>query len=189
MRVLAISGSLRSASTNTSLLRAVAILAPRELEIALWEELARIPPFNPDLEHTSGTGPLARLRTALQESAAVLFSTPEYAHGVPGALKNALDWVVGSGELSGKPVVMVNASSRGAYAQASLKETLKTMDARLLDHAEVTVDLIGKKLTPGQIAEAPEYAAPLAASLRAIVDFLAAAHQGSQIDHHVANGL
>ncbi len=185
MRVLAISGSLRSASTNTSLLRALAILAPRDLEIALWEELAR----NPDLEHTSGTGPLARFRTALQESAVVLFSTPEYAHGVPGALKNALDWVVGSGELSGKPVVMVNASSRGAYAQASLKETLKTMDARLLDRAEVTVDILGKKLTPRQIAEAPEYAAPLAASLRAIVDFLAAPSQGSQIDRHVANRL
>jgi chromate reductase, NAD(P)H dehydrogenase (quinone) len=155
------------------------MLAPLELEIALLEELAQIPPFNSDLEDAHGSGPLARFRTALQESAVVLFSTPEYAHGVPGALKNALDWVVGSGELSGKPVVLVNASSRGTYAQASLKEILKTMDARLLYDAEVTVDILGKDLTPRQIAEAPEYAAPLNVSLRAIIEFAAATRQAA----------
>jgi chromate reductase, NAD(P)H dehydrogenase (quinone) len=154
------------------------LLAPAQLEITVYEELDQIPPFNPDLEPTLNTGPLTRFRSALRESAVVLFSTPEYAHGVPGALKNALDWVVGSGELSGKPVVMVNASSRGAYAQASLKEILKTMDARLLHDAEVTIHLLGKDLTPAQIAHTPESAAALTASLRIIAECVATSENG-----------
>lgn len=168
MRVLAISGSLRSQSTNTVLLRAIAELSPPELEVVLFQELHQIPPFNPDFEAENSFGPVARFRAALRDSSAVLFATPEYAHGVPGVLKNALDWVVGSGELSGKPVVMVNASSRGTHAQASLKEILATMDARLLDRAEVTVDLIGKSLTSTEIAQDPAFASALRASLEAI---------------------
>lgn len=85
-------------------------------------------------------------------------------------LKNALDWVVGSGELSGKPVVMVNASSRGTYAQASLKEILTTMDARLLHRAEVTIDLIGKSLTPTEIAQDPDIASALRTSLETVIE-------------------
>jgi chromate reductase, NAD(P)H dehydrogenase (quinone) len=171
MRVLAISGSLRSQSTNTSLLQAVAALAPQEIEIELFREPDQIPPFNPDLEAQHTTGPVARFREALRESAAILFSTPEYAHGIPGVLKNALDWVVGSGELSGKPVVLVNASSRGRYAVASLKEVLTTMDARLLHKAEATIDLLGKRLTAVEIAQAPESAHKISASLALLVEF------------------
>jgi chromate reductase, NAD(P)H dehydrogenase (quinone) len=170
MRVLAISGSLRAQSTNTSLLRALTLLAPPQLKIVLYQELDQLPPFNPDLEADNDGKAVTGFRAALRESAVVLISTPEYAHGVPGVLKNALDWVVGSGELSGKPVVMVNASSRGTYAQASLREILTTMDARLLREAEVTVDILGKNLTPATIAEAPEFASRLNAALRTIVD-------------------
>jgi chromate reductase len=170
MRFLAISGSLRSQSTNTSLLRALTKLAPPELEIAVYEGLDQIPPFNPEKEADNLSGPVAQFRTALEEAAAVLFSTPEYAHGLPGTLKNALDWVVGSGELSRKPVVLMNASSRGTYAQASLKEILVTMDAKLLQEAEVTVNILGKNLTPTEIAQSPEFSAVLNASLRRAVE-------------------
>lgn len=161
MQILAISGSLRAQSTNTSLLRALMLLAPPELKIVLYEELEQIPPFNPDMEEVSDSSPVSSFRAALRDSAAVLFSTPEYAHGVPGVLKNALDWVVGSGELSGKLVALVNASSRGKYAQASLKEILATMDARLLADTEVTVELLGKDLTPAEIAKEPQFALAL----------------------------
>lgn len=173
MRVLAISGSLRAQSTNTSLLGAMILLAPPQLEIVLYQELNQIPAFNPDLEAKDDSEPVTRFRRALRESDVVLISTPEYAHGIPGALKNALDWVVGSGELSGKPVAMVNASSRGAYAQASLKEVLTTMDARVLQEAEVTIDILGKDLTPAKIAETVEFATALNTSLRTIVDLCA----------------
>ena len=168
MRVLAISGSLRRQSTNTYLLRALILLAPPVLEIVLYEELEQIPPFNPDRESTELEA-VARFRAALRECDVVLISTPEYAHGIPGALKNALDWVVGSGELSGKPVVMVNASSRGIYAQTSIREVLTTMDAKLLRDAEVTINILGKDLSPEKIAETAEYSLALKEFLSAIV--------------------
>jgi chromate reductase len=168
MRVLAVSGSLRSQSTNTSLLRALALLAPPEVEVVLYKELDQIPPFNPDRESEGESGPVARFRALLKQADLIVFSSPEYAHGVPGALKNALDWVVGSGELSGKRVAFVNASSRAVYAQASLKETIKTMDAQLVSDAEVTVDVLPKSLTPEEIAEAPQFAAALQLFLRSV---------------------
>lgn len=173
MRLLTISGSLRSHSTNTALLKAVALLASPELEIVPFAELDQIPPFNPDLDGENKVGPVARFRTALREADVVLFSTPEYAHGVPGTLKNALDWVVGSGELSGKPVVLVNASSRGTFANASLKEILTTMDARLIHDAEVTVDLLGSGASSAEIVEVPGVASALSSSLIAILQHCA----------------
>ena len=167
MRLLAISGSLRSQSTNTSLLHALALLAPPTFDIALYADLDKIPPFNPDRE--SEENPIVDgFRTALRESDAVIFSTPEYAHGIPGALKNALDWVVGSGELYQKPAVMCNASSRAVYAQTALKETLTVMTAILLPEAEVTVDLPRRDMTPAEIAADPQMAAALRQSLSAI---------------------
>ncbi len=152
MRVLAISGSLRSQSTNTTLLRAIQLLAPPQIGIAVYEELARIPPFNPDLEATGELPAVSSFRNAVRDSAIVLFSTPEYAHGIPGVLKNALDWVVGTGEFSEKPVVLVNASSRGVFAQAALREVLLTMNATLFHELEVTIDLPSRTMTPEQVA-------------------------------------
>lgn len=169
MRMTAISGSLRARSTNTALLHAFAMLVPRGFDVEL-RPLDAIPPFNPDREAENDSGPVAQFRTAIRESSVVLFSTPEYAHGIPGTLKNALDWLVKSGELFQKPVVMLNASSRGQYAQASLKEILTTMGAHLLQDAEVTVNLLGRDVTPAQIIEAPEAVSALNRSLAAVLD-------------------
>ena len=144
------------------------LIAPPAIHIVLYEELDTIPPFNADLDVEPGPEAVSRLRAALRDADAVLFSTPEYAHGVPGALKNALDWVVKSGELSGKPVVLFNASARGEYAQASLREILKTMDARLLSDAEITVPLLGKDLTPSDVAANPQSAEVILSSLEKI---------------------
>jgi chromate reductase, NAD(P)H dehydrogenase (quinone) len=168
MKILAISGSLRAQSTNTILLRAATFIAPPSIQVLLYEELETIPAFNPDLDVEPGPASVLRWRAALRDADAVLFSTPEYAHGVPGALKNALDWVVGSGELSGRSVALFNASARGEYAQASLREILKTMDARLLSDAEVTVSLLGKDLTPSEVAANPQFADPVLAALKRI---------------------
>src|SRR5260370_1418906 len=140
IRILAISGSLRRSSSNSRLLRAAANLAPEGVEITLYDGLADLPHFNPDLE---GSEPSAVLdfRLQLQRSDGVLISSPEYAHGVPGSLKNALDWLVGSGELIDKPVAMLNASLVAAYAQASLNETIAVMSARVLKVAMLTIPL------------------------------------------------
>lgn len=161
MRVLAISGSLRAQSTNTSLLRALAAISAPLLKIAIWDELVYIPPFNPDLDRSPAHAAVDGFRTAIRNADAVIFSTPEYAHGMPGSLKNLLDWIVGSGELSKKPVALINASARGVFAQAALKEVLQTMDAIVLHDAETTIDLGGQKLTATEIAGDPRFAALL----------------------------
>jgi chromate reductase, NAD(P)H dehydrogenase (quinone) len=110
VRVLAISGSLRRASSNSALVGAVARLAPDAVEVSIYRELEALPPFNPDLDEDNAPAAVARFRAALQACDAVLISSPEYAHGVHGVLKNALDWVVGSGELVDKPIALINTS-------------------------------------------------------------------------------
>ena len=137
-RILAISGSLRSRSSNTSLLEAAALLAPEGVEITIYRGLGNLPHFNPDLEGLESDAPL-QYRRQLQDADGVLISSPEYAHGVPGVMKNALDWVVGSGELVNKPVALLNASLRSTHAHASLLETLTVMSARVIPQACITL--------------------------------------------------
>jgi chromate reductase, NAD(P)H dehydrogenase (quinone) len=132
LHFLAISGSLRAASSNTILLRAAAALAPRRVRITLYDGLGDLPHFNPDLDTETAPSAVAELRSRLRAADAVLICSPEYAHGVPGALKNALDWIVGSGELMDKPVALLNASLVSTHAQNSLHETLSVMMARVM---------------------------------------------------------
>ena len=166
-RILAISGSLRRSSSNTALLGAAVRLAPRGVKITLYDGLAELPHFNPDLE---GSEPPAVLdfRAQIAISDGVLISSPEYAHGVPGALKNALDWIVGSGELVNKPVALLSASPRATHAQASLLETIRVMSADVIEKAFVTIPLLGKNLDEFGIAADPELSRLL---LRAITEF------------------
>ena len=154
VRTLAISGSLRNRSSNTSLLRAAEALASENHRIVIYEGIGDLPHFNPDIEGDDSITSVRDFRLQLQNSDAVIFSSPEYAHGVPGALKNALDWVVGSGELVEKPVALFNASPRSTYAQASLLETLTVMSAKIVKEAFVTIELAGKKLDEaGMVAD------------------------------------
>ena len=141
MQILAISGSLRASSTNTALLKAAAALAPDEIELSIFRGLGDLPLFNPDLDTGVPPAAVAQFRSQLQESSGVIITSPEYAHGVPGVLKNALDWLVASGELYQKPVALFNASLRGNYAQASLVETLTVMNARIVAEACITMPL------------------------------------------------
>lgn len=141
IRVLAISGSLRHASTNSALIRAAAQLAPSGVQVEIYGELGQLPPFDPDLDADPSLVPVAAFRTALKSADAVLLSSPEYAHVVPGVLKNALDWVVGSGELVDKPIALVNASSRATRAWSSLVDTLSVMSARVIREASLAVAL------------------------------------------------
>jgi NAD(P)H-dependent FMN reductase len=144
VRILAISGSLRAASSNTALLRAAVSLAPEGVEVVLYEGLASLPHFNPDLDDLdAGTAPptVMDFRSQLDASDGVLISSPEYAHGVPGALKNAIDWVVSSGQIYEKPVALLNASMGATHAYVSLAEMLTTADANIIEEASVRVGL------------------------------------------------
>ncbi len=166
MQILAISGSLRALSSNTILLRAAAALAPEGVEIILFDGLGDLPHFNPDLEE-AGIPSVMDFRAQLQAADGVLISSPEYAHGVPGVMKNALDWVVGSGEFLNKPVALLNASPRSTYAQTSLTETLTVMTARLIAEASVSIPLPGKKLDEAGIVSDPEISSILRSAIEA----------------------
>jgi chromate reductase, NAD(P)H dehydrogenase (quinone) len=154
MRILAISGSLRAASSNTILLNAAAALAPENVEVIVYRGLADLPHFNPDFDGDAAHPAVADFRCQLCKASGVVISSPEYAHGVPGVLKNALDWLVRSGELFEKPVALFSASPRATFAQASLTVTLSVMSVRLIEEASIIVPLLGKKVDePGLIAE------------------------------------
>jgi NAD(P)H-dependent FMN reductase len=128
VKILAISGSLRSASKNTSLLRAMAELDP---SIALYERIGDLPHFNSDVDDAGAPQSVLDYREQLRAADLIVISSPEYAHGVPGVMKNALDWVVGSGELMEKPVVLVNTSQASKFVMPQLAETLTVMSAKV----------------------------------------------------------
>ena len=165
VRVLAISGSLRRASSNSALIEAVARLSPDTADVSIYRELETLPPFNPDLDGGPTPAPVARFRAALQECNAVLISSPEYAHGVPGVLKNALDWVVGSGEFVDKPVALINTSARATHAWASLAETLSVMSACVVLDASITVPLGGRTLDADSVVRDAAFASALRSAL------------------------
>jgi NAD(P)H-dependent FMN reductase len=169
--VLAISGSLRRQSSNTALIGAAIRLAPDTVELSIYSALGSLPHFNPDEDGADVAEPVSEFRAKLQASDAVLISSPEYAHGVPGTLKNALDWVVGSGELIGKPIALINASARATHAWAALAEIVTVMSARLVREASITLPLDGRPLDADAIAQEPI----LSRALRSAIEQLASA--------------
>jgi NAD(P)H-dependent FMN reductase len=170
MRLLAISGSLRAGSSNTAVLEAARLLAPRGVEVVLYDGLADLPAFNPDVEEGGVELPpaAADLRARVADADGLLISSPEYAHGIPGSLKNLLDWLVGSVDVPGKPVTLVAASSRSIYAQSQLAEVLRTMNAHLVPEESVGVPLPSRSTDAAAIAADPE----LARILRDAIDTL-----------------
>lgn len=176
VRVLAISGSLRRQSSNSALVEAATRLAPDAVEISIYRGLADLPAFNPDSDGDSAPETVTTFRAALRACDAVLISSPEYAHGVPGALKNALDWVVGSGELIDMPIALVNASGRATHAWASLLETLTVMSAYVIRDASITVSLDGRAVDAQGIVDD----AALSTELKIAIEALAAAARAGQ---------
>ena len=146
LRLLAISGSLRRASTNTAVLEALADLAPDDVEVTIYQGLAELPAFNADDDEDDPPEQVRAFRGLVASSLGIFIAAPEYAHGVPGALKNALDWLVASDAFPGKPVALVNTAPRAFHAQAALRETLATMSARLVPEAFATLPLTGRSV-------------------------------------------
>ena len=124
--------------------------APEGVEIVLYGGVSSLPIFTPDL--TESLPPEAQdLRAQLAQADGLLIASPEYAHGVPGGIKNALDWMVGWGELAYKPVALYSTSPYGEHAKAALAEILVTMSLHIVPEAALTIHLRGSK---------PEEAAP-----------------------------
>lgn len=171
LHLLAISGSLRSASSNTTVLHALQACAPASVTVSLFEGLADLPYFNPDLDGEADTPPrsVGRLRAQIGQADGLLISSPEYAHGVPGVLKNALDWLVSSLEFPGKPVALINISPRSTYVHASLSEILTTMSASLITDSVFTIRLPRKGLDMAGMLADPQIARNLHAAFEAFV--------------------
>ncbi|TIR20602.1 MAG: NAD(P)H-dependent oxidoreductase [Mesorhizobium sp.] len=145
IEIIAISGSLRAASTNSALLAALAANAPDDCSVQVYDGLGRLPIFNPDDEGERTPPEAARLIEMITRADGVIVSCPEYAHGVPGGMKNALDWLVSRDAAVGKPAMLVHASPRSLYARAALAEIMRTMSFAMYEET-LEIALLGKKL-------------------------------------------
>src|SRR5205807_1476607 len=169
-----ISGSLRRESHNTSLLRAVGpMLEARGVDFDLYDRLKQVPPYDEDDDRGAGPGAAAHLRAAVAESDAVLFSTPEYNHSIPGQLKNAVDWLsrpMGRGAIANKPVAVIGASTGmfgAVWAQAELRKVLGASAARVVE-GDVPVGHAHTRFEPDGSLNDPN----LAEQVQAVVDDL-----------------
>lgn len=160
MRILLISGSTRSASTNSAALRAMHEHQPEGIDTVWYEDvagLASLPAFNPDGEDDLPQ-PVNVLRKAIDDADGILFCTPEYAGSLPGSFKNLLDWTVRGGNLYGKPVayVSVAADGRGAGAEANLRTVLGYVGATMVEDACARVYVAREAVGPdGRVADRP----------------------------------
>ena len=152
---------------NTTLVHAVKRIAPKDVEVVIYEGLATLPHFNPDFDGEEVAASVTNFRQQMRRSDAVVLSSPEYAHGVPGTLKNALDWLVSSGETLGKPFALINTSPRATHAQASLREILITMAVNVVAEASITLSL-GSKKDEASIAADPELSTQLRSAIVAL---------------------
>jgi chromate reductase len=151
--IFSIPGSLRAGSSNHTILQFLGGIAPNDIDFTIYEHLSLIPPFDPGLDNDAPPAPVTELRNAIAAANAVIICTPEYAFGVPGQLKNALDWLVGSSTLVDKPVALITASSSGEYAHPALLRTLGALSANVVEEACLLVPFIRARIVNGTLDE------------------------------------
>lgn len=149
MNVLAIAGSLRAGSSNVALVRVIAELAPEDVTVTIFESLGTLPLFSPDIDTDELPPSIVSFREEIDAADTILICTPEYAYGMPGSLKNALDWLVSSASLYRKPVAALSASPSprgGDCALAWLLQTLTALDANVPDGASFPISIIREEI-------------------------------------------
>jgi NAD(P)H-dependent FMN reductase len=152
-KILAISGSTRQNSANLSLIHAISQLFSDKLDITIFNGLDSIPHFNPDLDNDIPPEAVIAFRKQLKEADGILICTPEYAMGVPGSLKNAIDWTVSSMEFSHKPVALITASTSGRKAHQSLLETLMIIEADIPESSQLLISHVKTKVNDDKIVD------------------------------------
>lgn len=168
MFILGISGSLRSASTNSLLISVARDCAPPGVEFAVAGGLDQLPHFNPDLE-IEAIERVRRWVELVKRADGLVISTPEYARGYPGSLKNALDWLVQTDAHIDKPFMLLNASSRSSVAQKTLTTVLETMSGIHVEAATTTIPLLGKSTSREELLTNEVYVEQIRDALSAFV--------------------
>jgi len=159
LRVLGISGSLRNASLNSALLRAAVDLAPATMRVEVFDGLRDVPPYDGDLDTDTPPTAVARLRHAIGSADALLLSSPEYNYGVPGVLKNALDWAsrpVATTVLRDKPVAIMGASPGNfgtVRGQLALRQVLIPSGTHVVTRPEVLVFQAPARFDGGRLTD------------------------------------
>lgn len=144
--IFAISGSLRKGSSNHSILELMGKQMPSEITYSLYGGLSTIPAFDPGLDNEYPPEAVTELRNQLIKADGIIICTPEYAFGVPGALKNALDWTVSSGSFSGKPTALITASTGGENAHEAMIKILGAIDAKLDPATTLLIQYVRTKI-------------------------------------------
>jgi chromate reductase, NAD(P)H dehydrogenase (quinone) len=151
--LFAISGSLRAGSSNHTILQHLGQMMPPGIGYAIYDGLGTIPAFDPGLDNDDPPSSVSDLRKRISEADAIIICTPEYAYGVPGALKNALDWTVSSGSFSGKPVALITASTGGENAHEAMIKILGALDAKLSQETTLLIPFIRTKIDKGTVSD------------------------------------
>ncbi len=181
MRLLGISGSLRTESSNSRLLEAATKCMPDDVSFEIASCLDQLPHFNPDLEVDS----IDVVRAWVDQVRicdGIIISTPEYARGYPGSLKNALDWLVQTDAHIEKPFMLLNASSRSTVARDSLTVVLKTMSGIHIEQACITFSLLGKALSTEEMLATGDTAERIRSGLSTFVDGIRSLHKEQQTE-------
>jgi chromate reductase len=152
--ILAISGSLRLGSSNHAILRVLGQMLPADINYTIYNGISEIPAFDPGLNNDDPPAAVILFREQLAKADGIVICTPEYAYGVPGALKNALDWTVSSASFSGKPTALITASTDGENAHEALIKILGAIDANLIKEATLLISFVRSKMdTEGNIID------------------------------------
>ena len=169
IKLTGISGSLRENSSNTNILKQMALMMPDEIELFIYNGIGELPHFSPELDIEMPPAPVEKFRKQLTDSDGIIICTPEYAFGVPGSLKNALDWTVSSGEFVNKPLALITASLSGEKAHASLLDTLTALSASIAEERILLIPFIRSKLDEQGFIRIPELLQRLQAILQSFM--------------------
>ncbi len=151
MKILAISGSARVASTNTAMLQAVSHIARPDHLVTVFSEISCLPVFSPDFEGGPLPSTVRRFTDMIEDNDGIIVASPEYVRAIPGGLKNAIDWLVSRDEMIAKPIALMHASHRGEDMLAQLRLVLSTVSQRFSDDLFIRFELM--KLSPEEIAK------------------------------------
>ncbi|HPH99240.1 MAG TPA: NADPH-dependent FMN reductase [Chitinophagaceae bacterium] len=145
-QVLAISGSTRQNSTNRNFINAITAFSKNDFNVIFFDKLSELPHFNPDSNIKNIPKEVIHFKKLLNNADGVIICTPEYAHGVPGTLKNAIDWTISTNEFVQKPTMLITASTDGQYGHKALLEILRIIETKDIDQLHLLIQFAKTKI-------------------------------------------